>query len=98
MKLIAPLVLVCALAACDGGSMRQRTGDADLTLTQELIDCAAEKEMAEVVDFLNTPSGTEEESTQMRKVLKAISASCTDNAIINTDPVELRYELKKKVS
>ncbi len=98
MKKIALFILMGALAACDGGSMRQRTGDADVTLTPALIDCAAEKEMAEVVDFLNTPSGTEEESTQMRKVLKAISAACTDNAIINTDPVELRYELKKKVS
>jgi acetate kinase len=86
------------LAACDVSGMRQRTGDSDLALTPELISCAVEMEMAEVVDFLNTPSGTEEEDIQMRKLLKKLSRACTDNAIINTDAVQLRYELKKKVS
>jgi intergrase/recombinase len=97
MKRLFPLVVLC-LAACDGGGVRQRTGDADVGLTPELINCAVDKEMAEVVDFLNTPSGTEEEDIQMSKALRAISKACTDNAIINTDAVELRYELKKKVN
>jgi hypothetical protein len=97
MKQLIPFILVC-LAACDGGTVRQRTGDADVSLTPALVDCAVDKEMAEVVDFLNTPSGTEEEDMQMSKVLKAISKSCTDDAIINTDAVELRYELRKKVN
>jgi hypothetical protein len=97
MKQLVPFIAIF-LVACDGGGVRQRTGDADVGLTPELINCAVDKEMAEVVDFLNTPSGTEEEDAQMSKLLRKISTSCTDNSIISTDAVELRYELKKKIS
>jgi hypothetical protein len=87
-----------ALSACNPqGAKKTRTGDADVKLSEELLNCAVQKRTSEVMDFLNTPSGTDEELESMKSLLKLISKDCTDNSIINTDVIEMRYRLKQKL-
>ncbi len=90
------LGLVMLLAACDPrGSERTRTGAADIKVTDALLKCAVQKRTSEVMDFLNTPSGTQEEQDSLHQLLKIISKDCTDSSIIHTDVVEMRYRLKQ---
>ncbi len=99
MRLVFLLCACVLAAACNPqGNKRARTGDADIKVTDTLIDCAVQKRTSEVIDFLNTPSGTEEEQESLKGLLKLISKECTDNSIINTDVVEMRYRLKQKLN
>jgi predicted nuclease of restriction endonuclease-like RecB superfamily len=99
MRFLVFIGLCVLSAACNPQTKeRARTGDADIKVTDKLIDCAVQKRTSEVIDFLNTPSGTEEELESMKGLLKLISKECTDDSIINTDVVEMRYRLKQKLN
>jgi uncharacterized protein YcgI (DUF1989 family) len=91
--------LLFGLAACGNGSdVRERTGASDVKITNAILRCVMTKDTQAVMDFLATPSGSEEEEIQSRPLLKSISKNCTDNAIVHSDVVDLRYRLKPMIN
>jgi hypothetical protein len=92
----AALFLFVSLTACNnsGSSVKQRTGDSDVKISDEILKCVFQSDTQTVMDFLATQSGSEDEDHEMRKLMKSISKNCTDNAIVHGDVVDLRYRLK----
>jgi hypothetical protein len=87
-----------ALAGCNNsGDVRERTGDADVKISDAILRCVLKEDTQAVMDFLATPSGSEEEQVKSRPLLKSISKNCTDNAIVHGDVVDLRYRLKPMI-
>jgi hypothetical protein len=98
MRQMVPLLLFILAACNNAGDVRERTGESDVKISDALLRCVMKKDTQAVMDFLATPSGSEEEEIEMRPLLKSISKNCTDNAIVHGDVVDLRYRLKPLIN